>query len=101
MKMGQSTLHYLCENNFGIIKIDSSLVKGLKDSANCREIVSSLVEFADSLSLSVIAEFVETDGDKELLHGMGCDIYQGYLYSPAVPLYEEDKAPSAPAPSLA
>lgn len=38
-----------------------------------------------------IAEFVETEEDKELLHQMGCDIYQGYLYSPAKPV-EQPKA---------
>ena len=87
--MGQTTLHYLRENLFDIIKIDGSLVKELTNSANCREIVSSLVELADSLSLMVIAEYVETEEEKEILHGMGCDIYQGHLYSPAVPLVEE------------
>lgn len=87
--MGQTTLHYLRENLFDIIKIDGSLVKELTSSANCREIVSSLVELADSLSLMVIAEYVETEEEKEILHGMGCDIYQGHLYSPAVPLVEE------------
>ena len=90
--MGQTTLHYLRENIFDIIKIDGSLVKGLTHSDNSREIVSSLVELADSLALSVIAEFVESEEEKEMLHQMGCDIYQGYLYSPAVPL--EDPKPA-------
>jgi EAL domain-containing protein (putative c-di-GMP-specific phosphodiesterase class I) len=87
--MGQTTLHYLRENLFDIIKIDGSLVKGLSVSSNTREIVASLVELAESLSLQVIAEFVETVEEKELLHQMGCDQYQGYLYSPAVPLVED------------
>ena len=94
--MGQTSLHYLKESIFDIIKLDGSLVKGLSASQNYREIVSSLVELADSLSLMVIAEFVETNEEKELLHQMGCDIYQGYLYSPAVPL--EERAPSNPVP---
>lgn len=85
--MGQTSLHYLKENIFDIIKLDGSLVKGLSSSTNCREIVASLVELADSLSLTVIAEFVETEHERELLHQMGCDVYQGYLYSPAVPLH--------------
>ena len=32
----------------------------------------------------VLAEFVETEEQRELLYGMGCEYYQGYLYSPAV-----------------
>ena len=58
--MGQTTLHYLKENLFNVIKIDGSLVKGLTNSQNCREIVSSLVELADSLSLTVVAPFLAT-----------------------------------------
>lgn len=87
--MGQTTLHYLKENIFDIIKIDGSLVKGLSTSDNCKEIVSTLIELADSLSLMVVAEFVETEEERELLHKMGCNCYQGYLYSPAVPIVEE------------
>ena len=34
----------------------------------------------------VIAEFVETEEEKEALHKIGCDTYQGYLYSEAKPL---------------
>ena len=86
--MGQASLHYLKDNLFNIIKIDGSLVKGLTSTQNCREIVASLVELANSLSLTVVAEFVETEEEKELLHSMGCNIYQGYLYSPAKPIDE-------------
>lgn len=89
--MGQTTLHYLKENLFDEIKIDGSLVKGLTGSSNCQEIVSSLIELADSLSLKVVAEFVESEEEKNILHKMGCDIYQGYLYSPAVPLEEKEE----------
>lgn len=54
----------------------------------------------DFLHLQVIAEFVETVEEKELLHQMGCDQYQGYLYSPAVPL-KEDKPVMDAAKSVA
>ena len=89
--MGQTTLHYLKESLFDEIKIDGSLVKGLTSSQNCREIVYSLIELADSLSLSIVAEFVETEEERDILHKMGCNGYQGWLYSPAVPLEENAK----------
>lgn len=82
--MGQTSLNYLKENLFDIIKLDGSLVKGLFSNKNCKEIVLSITSLAKSLNLSVIAEFVETEEQKEALHEIGCDIYQGYLYSPAV-----------------
>ena len=69
---------------FDIIKLDGSLVKGLSSHENCREIVASIVKLSKTLNLIVIAEFVETDWDRQTLHEIGCDCYQGYLYSPAV-----------------
>ncbi len=38
-----------------------------------------------SLEFKIMAEFVETEEQKELLHELGCDQYQGWYYSPAVP----------------
>ena len=58
---------------------------------NCREIVSSIVRLSSSLHLTVLAEFVETEEQKETLHEIGCDVYQGWLYSPAVFLEEGEK----------
>lgn len=84
--MGQTSLNYLKNNLFDIIKLDGSLVKGLFTSQNCREIISSITQLASSLRLTVLAEFVETEEQREVLHEIGCDCYQGYLYSPAVPL---------------
>ena len=82
--MGQTSLNYLKDNLFGLIKLDGSLVKGLFTHQNCREIISSIARLADSLSLQVLAEYVETQEERDILHEIGCDIYQGWLYSPAV-----------------
>ena len=45
-----------------------------------------LTGLAASLGMTVLAEFVETLEQREALHQIGCDQYQGYLYSPAIPL---------------
>ena len=82
--MGQTSLHYLKDGLFDVIKLDGALIKGLADNPNYREIVSSIVRLSASLNLTVVAEFVETENERETLHGVGCDNYQGYLYSPAV-----------------
>ena len=82
--MGQTSLHYLKDSMFGVIKLDGSLVKGLFTHDNCREIISSIVQLSASLNLTVLAEYVETEEEREVLHEIGCDHYQGYLYSPAV-----------------
>ena len=89
--MGKTSLNYLKDNMFDEIKLDGSLVKGLFTHENCREIVGSITRLASTLNLTVVAEFVETEKERALLHEIGCDCYQGYLYSPAVFLDEETK----------
>ncbi len=45
------------------------------------------------VEVTVLAEFVETAEQRDTLHEIGCDCYQGYLYSPAV--FLEKKEPQA------
>jgi lactose/cellobiose-specific phosphotransferase system IIC component len=82
--MGQTSLHYLKDNLFDIIKLDGGLVKELFKHRNSREIVASITQLALSLNMTVLAEYVESEDQREALHSIGCDCYQGYLYSPAV-----------------
>lgn len=88
--MGQTSLHYLKNNMFDIIKLDGSLVNGLFDNQNCREIISSITRLARSLKLTVLAEYVKTEEERDILHEIGCDCYQGYLYS--APVFPEKEA---------
>ncbi len=82
--MGQTSVNYLKENIFGYIKLDGSLVRGLFTHSNCKEIITSITSLAQSLRINVIAEYVETKEQRDVLHETGCEFYQGYLYSPAV-----------------
>ena len=82
--MGQTSIHYLKDNMFDIIKLDGSIVGGVCTNDATRDIISSIVQLADSLNLMVLAEYVDSEEKKEALHNIGCDNYQGWLYSPAV-----------------
>lgn len=82
--MGKTSINYLKDTLFDEIKLDGSLVKGLSEHENCREIIQSITGLAATLELDVVAEYVETEDERAVLHEIGCDIYQGYLYSPAV-----------------
>ena len=84
--MGHTSIQYLRRDLFDMIKIDGSLVKGLLTKENCKEIISSIVDLANSLNLKVLAEYVETEKQRDILHEIGCDKYQGYLYSMAKPI---------------
>ena len=89
--MGQTSLHYLKDGLFDVIKLDGSLVKGLSTNENYHKIIQSVSQLALNLDLTVLAEFVETEDQRNMLHEIGCDCYQGYLYSPAVYIDESEK----------
>ena len=82
--MGETSINYLKDNIFAKIKLDGSPAKGLFMHQNCREIIRSITSLASTLNLQVMAEYVETEEEREVLHEIGCDCYQGWLYSPAV-----------------
>lgn len=86
--MGHTSLTYLQSELFDVVKLDGSLVKNLTAKETNQKIVSSVLELGDKLGLNLIAEYVEDEGQKELLHRLGCDWYQGYLYSKPITIEE-------------
>lgn len=86
--MGHSSLMYLKEYEFDTIKLDGSLVKEILHNSNCRNIISSIIALGKTLNYRVVAEFVEVQEQLDILKELGCDLYQGYLFSKAVPLSE-------------
>jgi diguanylate cyclase (GGDEF)-like protein len=64
------------------LKIDKSFVMSLNIEPKDLAVVASTVELAHHLGLEVVAEGVETEAIAEQLSVLGCDIVQGYLYSP-------------------
>ncbi len=77
---GYSSLSYLRRYPVQHLKIDRSFIAGIVESAEDRAIVSSVINLAHSLGLAVIAEGVETAQQYDMLHGMGCDQAQGFLW---------------------
>ncbi len=86
--MGHTSIKYLQESNFDVVKLDGSLSKHMLEDTKTRYIIDSIVYLSKSSGFSVIAEFVENDEQKQCLEGLGCTEYQGYLYSPALTLEE-------------
>ncbi|MGD9155285.1 MAG: EAL domain-containing protein [Bacillota bacterium] len=86
--MGHSSLMYLKEYNFDTIKLDGSLVREILFNNNCSNIISSIVFLGKSLNYSVVAEYVENERQKRVLHELGCNQYQGYLFNKALPYNE-------------
>ena len=63
------------------LKIDRSFVRDLVDDQDDANIVRSIVAMAHSLGLRIIAEGVESEAQLGYLRELGCDEYQGYLFS--------------------
>ena len=82
--MGHTSLQYLQYNRFDLVKLDGNLVKSILTNGRTKEIINSIVYLSHSLDFKVLAEFVETTEQKEALEQIGCLLYQGYLFSPAV-----------------
>ena len=87
---GYSSLSHLKRFPIDTLKIDKTFVADILQDRGDAAIVSAVVAIARALDLEVIAEGVETEAQRALLQTQGCDAYQGYLFSPALPIAEFD-----------
>ncbi len=85
---GESAIRYLKELPVDALKIDRSYIAGLIENDKDAAIASAMIALGQRLNLMVIAEGVETQWQFEILKELGCDAYQGFLVSRAVPASE-------------
>jgi EAL domain-containing protein (putative c-di-GMP-specific phosphodiesterase class I) len=83
---GYSSLSQLKRLPLDQLKIDQSFVCDVLDGVMDASIVRTIITLGRNLNLMVIAEGVETEEQREFLKGQGCYAYQGYLFSPAIPV---------------
>lgn len=77
---GYSSLSYLKKLPINELKIDRSFVKDLPDDSSDALLVETMMAVAQHLDLSVVAEGVETQEQRDFLYSLGCNLHQGYFY---------------------
>jgi EAL domain-containing protein (putative c-di-GMP-specific phosphodiesterase class I) len=81
---GYSSLTYLKRFPIGRLKIDRSFIGGLPAEESDAAIVRAIIDIGRALRLEIVAEGVENDAQRRFLQQAGCDLYQGFLYAPAL-----------------
>jgi diguanylate cyclase (GGDEF)-like protein len=84
---GFSSLVYLQRLPISVLKVDRSFVGriGTLGDESARGIVSAIVTLSHHLHMEVVAEGVETPAQLAFLQSIGCDMFQGYLFSEPLP----------------
>ena len=82
---GDSAIAYLRELPADVLKIDRSYIAGLPDNQKDAALISAMIAIGQRLSLSVVAEGVETHEQLAVLRELECEAFQGFLLSKPVP----------------
>jgi EAL domain-containing protein (putative c-di-GMP-specific phosphodiesterase class I) len=71
-----------------MLKIDRQFIGGLEDESGTAVLTASIVQLARNLGLEPLAEGIETEDQRRFLLDHGCDLGQGFYFSPPVPAGE-------------
>ena len=79
---GYSSLAYLKKLPISVLKVDQAFVRDLHINSQDQKLARTVIDMAHHFSFKTVAEGVETLEQLDILHKMGCDIVQGFLFSP-------------------
>lgn len=82
--VGYSSLSYLRQYPFDVLKIDRSFIHDITEDIKNRELINAAIAMAYSLKIKVVAEGIETQEQPSYLKQLGCDYGQGYFFSKPV-----------------
>ncbi len=81
---GYASFRYMQLLPIEILKIDQTFIHSLMMSEKTQKLINGIVQFGKSMNITVLAEGVETEEQRQLLKSFGCDIIQGFLISKPV-----------------
>jgi diguanylate cyclase (GGDEF)-like protein len=82
---GYSNLSYLKRFPVDRLKVDQSFIRNIENEPVNAEIVKAIATLGKSMSLEMVAEGVETEGEMNLAQSSGCEFVQGYRFSRPLP----------------
>jgi diguanylate cyclase (GGDEF)-like protein/PAS domain S-box-containing protein len=85
---GYSSLAYLKRLPLDQLKIDRVFVRDMLMDASSGAIAQAILSLGRAMNLSVVAEGVETEEQRSFLADLGCHCFQGFLFSPPLPIDE-------------
>lgn len=84
---GYSSLTLLREFEIDVLKLDRSFFLNL-ESSRARDVIASILDMAEKLHISTVAEGIETQQQMEYIRTVNCDTIQGYYFSRPLPVEE-------------
>jgi diguanylate cyclase (GGDEF)-like protein len=88
---GYSSLNYLRHLPLDQLKIDRSFVQNILEDTTSGAIAQTIISLGKAMRLPVMAEGVETQAQRDCLMTLGCNAFQGYLFSRPIPLEQFDE----------
>ena len=85
---GYSSLNMLKDIPVDVLKIDMMFLYKTKNPEKARKILKTVIAMTEQLGIGSITEGVETREQAEMLHSMGCNMFQGYYFSRPISLEE-------------
>jgi len=82
---GFSSLSQLISSPFTELKVDQSFVQKMLTDSKSYAAVKASLQLARDLKLKTVVEGVETKAEADAIKALGCDLFQGWLYAPALP----------------
>ena len=83
---GYSSFSMLKDIQIDLLKIDKSFFEEVMGNQKGRDIIESIIEMTKKIKIKTVAEGIETKEQVEYLKQIGCDLIQGYYFSPPIPI---------------